>query len=176
MGAEACPARSRARIQAEFIPLQQSLLYSLSPQSTVGSILSMPLHSWLLPKTAFGCYAVRAGRDPGPVLAPVLPEFRIWVKSFTNQVKSQHHHRESEHRRLPRCRLPLCRRRLPGRESLLGEQWNVVVVTHIQQMQTKWSEITSCKTLIQHKSDREQMRPLAASSMTSPMDARGHYQ
>jgi hypothetical protein len=106
------------------------------------------------------------------------PVFEFWLRSFTNQVKSQHsrHHDESQHQLLPLCRLPWCYWLLPCRESLLGGQWNVIVVKHILHMQTKWSEITSCKTLIQHKSDREQMRPLAASSMTSPMDARGHYQ
>jgi hypothetical protein len=51
--------------------------------------------------------------------------------------------------------------RLPGRESLLGEQWNIVVVTHTQHMQTKWLEITSYKNLIQHKADLEQIGPLA---------------
>ena len=35
------------------------------------------------------------------------------------------------------------------RESLLGEQWNVVVVTNIQHMQTKLSETTRCKNSIQ---------------------------
>jgi hypothetical protein len=57
-----------------------SLLYS--PQSTVGSILSVPLHSGLLPNTVFSVYAVHARSGPGPVLALVLPGFRILVEKL----------------------------------------------------------------------------------------------
>ena len=57
-----------------------SLLYS--PQSTLGSILSVPFHSWLLPNTVFSGYAVRAQGGPGLVLAPVLPGFRILVEKL----------------------------------------------------------------------------------------------
>jgi hypothetical protein len=58
----------------------RSLLYS--PKSTVGSILSVPLNSWLLPKTTISGYTVCALRGPGPVLAPVLPGFQIRVEKL----------------------------------------------------------------------------------------------
>jgi hypothetical protein len=83
MGAE---PRSRASMQAWIHPATAwSLLYS--PQSTVGSILSVPLHSGLLPKTAFSGYAVHARRGPGPVLAPVLPGFQIRVEKLYQSSK-----------------------------------------------------------------------------------------
>ena len=70
------------------------------------------------------------------------------------------------------------------RESLLGEQWNVVVFTNIQHMQTKLSETTRCKTSLQiSKQSRPRTHRAArtiedftdgrewALSMTSLMDA-----
>jgi hypothetical protein len=86
------------------------------------------------------------------------------LENFTNQVKCQH---PCRHQRLHYidfldvvCSCP---------ESLLGEQWNVVVVTHIQHMETKWSETTKGINLIQNKEDREYIGPLAL-SMTQLMD------
>jgi hypothetical protein len=59
--------------------------------------------------------------------------------------------------------------------SVNTELWNVVVVAYIQHMQTKSSDTRSCKKLFQTNVGREQIGRLAL-SMTSPMDARGHYQ
>ncbi len=90
-------------------------------------------------------------------------------------VKSQHRRR---HQQRFLCRLPRCRRATAAipRESLLDQRWNVVITHwHIQHMQTKWSEISGCSNLIQNKAGREQIGLLAL-LMTSPMDARWHYQ
>ena len=111
---------------------------------------SVPLHCWLLPNTVLCCPGSALSRSGARSSTARASHSGQGSKSFTNQVKSQHHCRERrEASTVTDGGLGVGFLVVVGgcRESLLGEQWNVAVVTHIQHMQTKWSEATSRKKL-----------------------------
>jgi hypothetical protein len=141
MGAYAC---SRAWILAWIHSASaRSLLYSFL--SIAGSIIR--LNQCLAVAAYFQIRRYAVWHCAVPILYSLWcgPGFKFGWKSFTNQVKSQHSH---SNQLLPLCLIGFKFFCMVGgcRESLLCEQWNVVViVTDIQNMQTKLSETTRCK-------------------------------
>ena len=120
--------------------------HNLLQAAFYGSISASPL----LAASKYGALRSWLGAVPVRCSLRCCSGFAFGSKSFTNQVKSQHHCRERrEASTVTDGGLGVGFLVVVGgcRESLLGEQWNVAVVTHIQHMQTKWSEATSRKKL-----------------------------
>jgi len=118
--------------------------HNLLQAAFYGSISASPL----LAASKYGALRSWLGAVPVRCSLRCCPGFAFGSKSFTNQVKSQHHRRERREASTDGG-LGVGFLVVVGgcRDSLLGEQWNVAVVTHIQHMQTKWSEATSRKKL-----------------------------